>query len=328
MKQTHAKKELNKKNYKAEAKKIRDYLSGNDYRNFNGYGYEAKSLAWYLFRSKAEDRISLTEKIINRKRWQKWEELSESAKTNFLFIEKVKERLTTFAYILPSSGYAMGEIKKCSALNFTGTRDLTKEYARSCTWKAKHGTIAAKIPVEYAVKGRSLGGLITIIGQKVRGNIYHCKWLEINQIKKYCEDCKVVEKNGFGFYYIDIYNTKRFYHATTYAEAVAECKKSQTAEKKYKKDRESKKKNAAIWQAVTKKDMKALKMAVGAAKLKKLYNFGDSVNAGNCGAGTLNFFRLCGYDRNESATGSDIISRAFRFAPDTLNYMVKIFLYR
>lgn len=305
---------------KSEAKKVREKL-----RHYGRHYGSFETAAKNILHTRSKKAVEFCKEIGRRLSYSDWLQLSEHERTNFKFLAKVKLNMKDFAASLPSSGYSMGETKVVSAKGLPhGKYDNRRQYARSFGYRARHGEIYAEIPVEYAAKGQSLGGLITIIGQKVRGNIYHCKWLEINQIKKYRPETEVHEENGYGFYYTNEYGTK-FYHAATYTDAVKAQKKFIAQYNLYCLHRRISERVQKIKMAVEKMDYKLLCAAVGKKSLERLYCFDDSRAAGNCEAGTLNFFRLCGYNREERATGADIIRRAFTYAPNTLSYMVKIF---
>lgn len=294
---------------KSEAKKVREMS-----RYCNSYETAAKN----ILHTRSKKAVEFCKEIERRLSYSDWLQLSEHERTNFEFLAKVRQNMKDFAALLPSSGYSMGETKVVSAKGLpSGKYNNTKEYARSSGYRARHGEIYAKIPVEYAVKGQILGGLITILGKKVRGEIYHCKWLTITSVKKYGQETEVREEKGYGFYHTDEY----FYHTSTYADASA-------LKKTYKLhclQQRISKRVQKIKMAVEKMDYDLLRAAVGKKSLERLYSFDDSIAAGNCEAGTLNFFRLCGYDREGKATGADIVRRSFKYAPNTLSYMVKIF---
>lgn len=81
---------------------------------------------------------------------------------------------------LPDSGYSMGEVKEVVVLNnVMQSYDNTRQYAGRCTWRAKHGSVAVSLtPKEYK-NTKIIGGLVTIIGEKVKKDTYKCKWVKV-----------------------------------------------------------------------------------------------------------------------------------------------------
>lgn len=94
-----------------------------------------------------------------------------------IFTQRMKEKAEQMAACLPDSGYRMGEMKyiHVPSLNFYAPYDNTKEYARSCQWKAQHGAVTVDLPARLVYEAENLSGNIIIKGKQVQKGIYRCQ---------------------------------------------------------------------------------------------------------------------------------------------------------
>lgn len=224
----------------------------------------------------ADDIADIVDKIYRRRHMR--------IEQNLTYKEKINKHLGYLAEYLPTSGYKMGEMKYIHLNNkfLTGSHNATREYGY-WSYRANHGRVEVTLNNSYR-NAQIIGGVITLIKCKTKYNgVYQAEWLDFEKCAKYIKssgDIKVKIVHGY------IYKT---FHATKLSEIFDFKNRERILDKNRKKAEKNRK--------------KAEKKA-----LNKMYKLSDSLSAGNCRVGSLNFCRRFGLDENKEYKGKYLIS--------------------
>lgn len=274
---------------------VRKYSGHYDYKPYAKFG---KSKAVLAMVAEAEARVSANAEIPTIKKQ---------------FIASLRNRCKDLASCLPSSGYSMGEVKSINCRDGAfkvSSCDLTIEYARSCSWRAKHGSVIAILPIRMLRKAESLDGMITIRGKQVQDRIWKAEWvvfdpsyngrgiLTSSLVGWHTESGYVVRRedgrcNGW--------STKAgWYHCETLALARVALREFKAAENNLAKE--------ALKAARHDRDLKKMGKASEIVEaLSYRYCYLDSIKAGNCIPGTNAFIVNHNLDKDAQVSGSVLI---------------------
>lgn len=204
-------------------------------------------------------------------------ELKSNTITIKEFCDKlIKQRLYEIAKALPDEGYSMGSFVRARISNtFFVTDDRTEEYSRGCKYKANHGSVELKITFSELRNIQVIGGLVTYIYPNQKSKVKKCYWYRGLGCK---QNFQLKKENGFiyaGFHAIDKNTAKLGGEANVRRE-----KEKIILEKKFK---------------------KATRMQ---------YSFQDSLNAGNCEAGTRAFALRLNLNTERTYRGTFLLKKA------------------
>lgn len=252
---------------------------------------------------RSEIVINLVELIEKRK------ENAEKMPFEFEIEKKLKSNLQKIAQYMPASGHSMGEMKIAECLKYSGDFDNCREYARRCKYKAVHGEVHARIPLNFATGNLQVDGCLI---QK--------------ELKKISKNISVVEiadfkVDGLRFTETATFSTKKTYfakvasyskHCDTLLEARSFTKYAKTQIKDEMRVKKEKEKN---------------EQAKRADFLRRIANqkfcFNSSLRAGNCKPGTISFCRMNGLKLSSILTGRALLKR---FADN--KYVLQMLEYR
>lgn len=178
-----------------------------------------------------------------------------------------KPLLYNIAKALPNMGYSMGQYNKVyiAKTNICKFWDDAKEYPARTKYKAIHGDLTFKISAKELRQCKIIGGLITILKRKIEGNLFECEWVSSKGQKQYFEIIKIK-----GYLYKD-------YHFI--ADNIKEAKEIVRLRRI----------QLAIDEKKRKAEIEINKLAEQMRLNRVFVELTDSLNAGNCLAGTQNF---------------------------------------
>jgi hypothetical protein len=187
-----------------------------------------------------------------------------------------RQILSKIAEELPKMGYSMGQYNRVciKKTNICGYWDNAEEYAKSSKYKAIHGDLRFTLTAKELIKTKIVGALITIINQRIAGDLFSCDWISSKGSKQYFELIRVP-----GYIYKDYH-----FQASSIKEA-----------KEIVKERRIKLANKA---KLEKAEKEINKLAEQMEFNKVFVELNDSINAGNCLSGTKNFAKNHNIDLN------------------------------
>jgi len=185
-----------------------------------------------------------------------------SNKTNYNTKNAVKQfctnlinaRLKNIAKNLPDEGFSMGSDVYVYCGKFIGHDDRTQEYAKSCKYRPTHGRVNLRLHPADLRNTVVVGGLITHILPDQKSQIKKCYWYVGKGSKS---NFQLTVECGFIF--------AGFHAKTKEAAKIGGQRNIDRAKEEAKK--------AETW----------------AKALRLQYSYADSINAGNCEAGTKAF---------------------------------------
>lgn len=271
------------------------------------------------------------------------------------FMAKLRKNADNLAGCLPSSGYSMGEWKHIINEQFKirGAWDSTHEYAKSCKWRANHGTVDMKLPIALIGRLEAMEGVMTLRGKQIQQGIWKCQWLVLDYVR-----------DGRGFINSEItyhmekgYVVRReegrrgswfskagWFHTTDIADARQHIKQfnaehkeelryqARAAKLQAERDaaREKELKRRERQQAKEKKELeKSMKRVEKSAEVKDaiqhMYVYQDSIKAGNCVPGTNGFLAAHNLQKTDTRSGEFLL----RISRDTWQHenVVRIILH-
>lgn len=140
-------------------------------RNYSYNGNIAENVFWKEF-GKSKFVKKTVRDYYNRKK----------AKIQVTELDRVKTRIkknvdnNRLAEYLPSSGYSMGELKVISnrLIGQVGRLDNREYYAKSCSYRPKHGLVEVEFPIQLLAKAESADLEIIVRKKKVCNHIWKC----------------------------------------------------------------------------------------------------------------------------------------------------------
>jgi hypothetical protein len=208
-------------------------------------------------------------------------------------------KLKSIGDALPRTGYSMGEQIYVNCGRYTVTSDRRMHYPGG-KYKPTHGCYRLTLTHSEFLRTSVIGGLVTTIAPKQTGKVKACSWYVGHGEKK---DFRLVKQDGF------VCGT---YHATTkkvaldgHKRILANAKRASANAKKYLKSQER----------YAKMYKKALNMR---------YSFADSIEAGNCDAGTKAFALRCRLDMNKTYKGSYLLSMVDKYKLSTGSFVERM----
>lgn len=191
-------------------------------------------------------------------------------------------RLQKIAEALPSTGYSMGDIKKAQFATLEAKSDTRSFYSQSSGYRGseRHGSVIIKFNITELLKLRVIGGLITIVDEKVARRIYKCRTLVRNGTKQH-----------FNIGYEEMFLTSTF-HAKSIQEII-EWRKNQA--------------KRLMDERIAKQAQQEFQRHFEAAKMM-FYGLHHSLESGNCEAGSLNFCGDKGLNKEYGYRGDFLLS--------------------
>lgn len=264
-----------------------------------------------------------------------------------MFKQQVKTRIKGLAACLPDSGYSMGEDKYivCRILGgYVDHFDGCQEYARSCSYRAKHGRVEVALPISIIGKAENMHDMITIRRKQIQNRIWKAQWVVFDytrdgrgfinsEIKWHLESGYVVryEKGrsrhiGYEWELAGSNYNEGWFHTTSLADArkklafyirdekfYAKWQKWDTkrmAEDAKKRDTEAKA-EARAREKAAKELEKKVKQVQKSAELKDclahMYVYQDSIKAGNCVPGTNSFLATHNLQKTDTRSGEFLL---------------------
>lgn len=264
-----------------------------------------------------------------------------------MFKQNVKSRIHGLAACLPDSGYSMGEDKYivCRILGgYVDHFDGCQEYARSCSYRAKHGRVEVALPIRVIGKAENMHGMITIRTKQIQQRIWKAQWVVFDytrdgrgfinsEIKWHLESGYVVRYEqgrsrhiGYEWELAGSNYDGGWYHTTNLADArkrlsfyirdekfFAKWQKWDTKRKaEDEKKREQEAKAEARAKAKADKELaKSMKKVQKSAELKDclahMYVYQDSIKAGNCVPGTNAFLTNHNLQKTDTRSGEFLL---------------------
>jgi len=222
---------------------------------------------------KNEHQKTILNKIIDRIE-SKQPEITVRSFCQILILKK----LNRIASAMPIEGYSMGSKIVVSFQRISGIYDSREYYAKSCGYQSTHGGYSIKMTLDELKNTNVIGGLVTYIYPNQKSKIKKCFVYVGIGSKQYfvLQKKEMFLFNDFHFTNMDDY--KRYLER-------------QKANKEALKQRE---KQAKEIQKV----------------LRKQFTFQDSINCGNCEAGSLAFVRALNLNRDKKYRGTYLIKLA------------------
>ena len=204
----------------------------------------------------------------------------------------IAKKATKLVNCIPDEGYSMGSIVNLHVGKTTYKDDRRRYYSNSCRYKENHGRVDAYISAEEFRYAYAIGGLLTIIYPQ-KSKVKKCTWFEGHGNKQYFEIKRVQGWIYGGYHSID--KKRALQRGTELIE------KMLLAEKREK--------------------------AIAKAK-RRQYTFQDSLDAGNCEAGTRAFVLRLGLKSNRKYRGEFLLKEAHKKSSSSVYYverMIKFF---
>jgi hypothetical protein len=232
---------------------------------------------------KSKDAIAIWETIEKRRAmkpyvFDRWKECAKAVRSI--------ARKRNLRNALPCSTYSMGgETDLMVAGIMTAcTIDTRKEYAKRCTWKAQHGWIEIHLNPSEFRRAWNIHSVLTICDNPANlqiGKIVPASWFELQGRKQHEEIERV---NGF----LVRLSGGNIFHASTQEEAKERLEQERKAQRQ------------------AEQKAKEEKQTIKALETLKL-SFDDSLKAGNCKAGTLQFIHKHGLSESATYTVKQLI---------------------
>lgn len=221
-----------------------------------------------------------------------------------LMQKKYGEKLKRLASCLPDMGYSMGAKYYVLLHSCLGSYSNCQEYARSSKFRAVHGSFRLKIDFDTFKNSECIGGLFTYIYPNQKQSVKKCWWYEKTGEKQY-------------------YSLKKFegficgnFHASTKEGAKKGWQnicENQKRIKKAQKERAKNEKNITQnWKKTYSKE------------LRLQYDYSDSLNAGNCEAGTKAFSIRCNLDVSKKYRGSFLLKTAEEKSTNSIPFIKRM----
>lgn len=223
--------------------------------------------------------------------------------TKSFYRSLVKNRLKTIAEALPDDEMSMGSKYTVNFAGVFGISDLRKEYAKSCSYTAKHHEYLITIDLQTLVNMQVVGGLATYIYPGQKSRVKKCWWYSGAGKKG---NFTIEKKEGFlyaGFHHTD----KKW--------AIAGGERNIIAQKEAERREKEEIKIKTQWD----KDYKKA--------LKRQYSFNDSLKSGNCEAGTRAFILRCRLNSEMKYRGGFLLKTATEKSVYSLPYVKKMIEY-
>lgn len=256
---------------------------------------------------KTKKELREFKKLISRKTipfFQFESELSRAVKTHFerrKIIDDVTvkhwidaniiDKLNYLAKYLPSDDYSMGGVRKIIVNKYLkGIYDDCSSYANSCRYKPTHGFVSYQIKADDLKNYSVIGGLITYIYPNQKSKVKKCFWIDGIGKK---QNFEIVKIEGY-----ICYN----YHGTDKKNVLSKGIENEKRDKEQKKQGEKIAKNKA-------------------KTLNCLFGFKDSLDAGNCEAGTRAFILRCKLDINKKYKGKTLLKIANEKSTNSVHFI-------
>jgi len=209
--------------------------------------------------------------------------------THQFCVTLINSRLEQIAKNLPDEGYSMGSRVVVSVLKFKASDDRTQDYAKSYKYRASHGSVYLNLtPSEFRYT-KVIANLVTYIYPNQKTKVQKCYWYVRSGYKSAFH---LVKQEGFIF---------AGFHATTKEQAKAGGERNIQYQKEQAKKAES--------------HAKALRLQ---------YSFQDSLNAGNCEAGTRAFILRLGLNSTKKYRGSFLLGLAKEKSPNCVYHVERM----
>lgn len=241
------------------------------------------------------------------------------------FLDKVRAHCKGFASCLPDSGYSMGEHKyiNCKHLGQISYSKHTQEYAKSCIWEAKHGTVKISMPARILLSSENMSGILTIRDKQIQNRIWKCRWIVFD----YQRNGRGIIKGDLGYHLVSGYVVYRravstvgysweeWFHTASLADARQTLKKYLDNEKlDAAHEKERLRQKALNEKAKAKEERKYARLLKTVEKSKQLndalvhmYVYADSIKAGNCVPGTNGFLKDHNLLKTDSRSGEFLL---------------------
>lgn len=216
----------------------------------------------------------------------------------------IKNKMQKIANALPDEGYSMGSVVKVRFNILTVRDDRTSNYAKSCSYRANHGSISIKLTLDELKNIKVEGSLVTYIYPNQRNKVKKCWWFDSKGSKQHFELIKTE-----GYVYAGYHSTSKLATKTAGERNVQHRKDMIKLEKELKKKHEIKEK----------KYKKALRLQ---------YSFQDSVGAGNCEVGTKAFILRLKLNSNLQYRGSFLLKKAKDKSESSVQYIEKMIRFK
>ena len=215
--------------------------------------------------------------------------LNQPTKTTKQFCDQlIINRLRNIAKNIPSDGFSMESVYGVYCGSMIGRDDREQEYAKSCKYRATHGRVNLRLSPADLRNTVVIGGLITHIFPNQKSLVKKCYWYVGKGSKN---NFQLAVECGYIF---------AGFHAKTKEAAKIGGQKNLDYQKE-----QSKK--AETW----------------AKALRLQYSYSDSINAGNCEAGTKAFALRNNLDTSKKYRGSYLINLATSTTIDYVSKMVR-----
>ena len=203
----------------------------------------------------------------------------------------ISRKAIKLARCLSDEGYAMGSVVNLHVGKTTYTDDRRKYYSNSCRYKENHGRVDVYISVEEFRYAYAIGGLLTIIFPQ-KSKVKKCTWFEGHGNKQHFEIKRVQGWIYGGYHSID--KKKALVRGTELIERMLIAEKQEKA--------------------------------IAKAK-RRQYTFQDSLDAGNCEAGTRAFVLRLGLKSDRKYRGEYLLKEAHEKSSSSVYYVNRMIKY-
>jgi hypothetical protein len=208
----------------------------------------------------------------------------------------IENRLQKIANAMPDERYSMGSIVRIKCGKFEVTDNRTEEYSKSSKFRATHGEYSYRFSPSELRNTSVIGGLVTYIYPNQRTKVKKCYWFSGDGKKQHWQLKKVD-----GFICGD-------FHSQTKHGAKDGFDRNEKRRKEHEKMQKS----------------EAQKNKLFNKALRKQYSYQDSLNAGNCEAGTRAFILRCGLDIDKKYRGIFLLNIANEKSTSSVSFVKKM----
>ena len=203
----------------------------------------------------------------------------------------ISKKATKLVKCLPDEGYSMGSIVNLHVGKTTYKDDRRRYYSNSCKYKENHGRVDVYISAKEFRYAYAIGGLLTIIYPQ-KSKVKKCTWFEGHGNKQHFVFGRVQGWIYGGYHSVD--KERALERGTKLIERMLIVEKHEKA--------------------------------IAKAK-RRQYTFQDSLDAGNCEAGTRAFVLRLGLDAKRKYRGEFLLKEAHKKSSSSVYYVKRMIEY-
>lgn len=205
----------------------------------------------------------------------------------------IRERLANIALYMPNQGYSMGGIITVRFSKLQGVFDNRQEYSKSCKYRATHGRYSVTLTLSQLRNTKVIGGLVTYIYPNQRNAVKKCYWY-----------ASTGSKNLFELEKVEGYIYNNFHHR--------DKNLARQGGEQLKQREKNLKDNDKLFKRFS----------------RMRYSFQDSIDSGNCVAGTKAFAMRLHLNIEKSYRGTYLLKLAKEKSQNSLTYINRMIYYK